>query len=453
MGNIFLVSIEILILGILLINISFLSLVICTLIFLLQLLFILKINKIIYYIIPLLFLTQSFFIVNFNNFNKTDIINFKVNIVDSRGKIETISNKYPIKNMFITTENIANGKYRITGQILDISKDNLFYNIKILEKEKISLNHLQDFFLKKFNYFKEYINFETSNLLRGTILGEKRYIYYDIRKSFIYCGASHLLAISGLHLGLIFSSIFFILNLFEIKRNIKYTLSFIFITIYFIGINISSSLIRAYIMINTFVCGEILYEKINFKKSFSFSIILNLLLFPTSCNNLSFIFSYASLFSILYIYPKYKIKDENKKYRKIFNFLIFLASIQLFLTPINLYFFNFIPLFSYFTSFIITLLGTIFITFGGISFFLPNIIFRFFTSYILDNIYFIIKFFLLLFSNIPYLTIKLKDKPPLNFIIFIYIIYITLFYRKKINEYLKIILWRRRNDKENDNIC
>ena len=65
MGNIILVSIEVLILGVLLINIPFFSLVIITVLFLIELYFWLKIKKIIYYAIPILFLIHSFFSVSF----------------------------------------------------------------------------------------------------------------------------------------------------------------------------------------------------------------------------------------------------------------------------------------------------------------------------------------------------------------------------------------------------
>ena len=441
MGNIILVSIEVLILGVLLINIPFFSLVIITVLFLIELYFWLKIKKIIYYAIPILFLIHSFFSVSFIKFYPKDIIKCKVNLVEQQGKIDTIFNKYPVKNIFLKTENIEDGKYEIKGEILDISKNNRYYNIEILNSKKINPNFIEKFFNKKFNYFKNYLKPETSNFLKGTILGEKRYIYPSVRKNFIYSGAAHLLAISGLHIGIILGIITYILTFFKFRRNIYYSLSLVFLSLYVLGINKSPSLIRAYIMAGSYLIGKIFYEKNDLKKSFSLAIIINLLIFPTSCNNISFILSYVALFSIIYIFPMYKIQNKKNKYKNLLDFLIFTGILQIFIFPINIYFFKTFPLLSYFTNIVVTTIGSIFTMIGGISFFLPKIIFRFFTSHLLDKIYLILKKILILCSHIPYLNIKFQNNISLKFIVFIYIILIIVAYRKTIVQIIK----RRKN--------
>ena len=433
MGNIIFLGIEILAIVLGLYVVPFFTLTLMIAFFLFYLYFGFKIKKIIYYIIPILFLIRIFLSVNFNEINKEDMIIIETNIVEGRGRIEKIDNKFPIQSIYISVENISDGKYILYGSGEKISEKYNFYNFKILEKNEISLNKFEKFFNKKLEKIKKYISNRCGNFLEGVILGERRYIYRDIRENFNYCGVAHLLAISGLHIGVVIGIILFILNIFKIKREIKYSLALIFLTIYMLGIMRSPSAVRAYIMGVVFLLGNLFYEKIDIKKSFSFALIINLLIYPTSLNNLSFIFSYICLFSIIYVYPKFCILKKIK-YKNILNFFIFTGIIQIFITPVSIYFFKTVPLFSYFTNFILTPLGIIFITLGFVSFFIPEIIFSEIISPVLQGIYNLIEKLLEIFSKIPYLSIKYDKSLSLKFIILIYIILIIIVYRKKLND-------------------
>ena len=201
-------------------------------------------------------------------------------------------------------------------------------------------------------------------------------------------------------------------------------------TIYMTGITKSPSSIRAYIMGGIFLIGKIFYEKTDIKKSLALAIIINFFIYPVSFGNISFIFSYSCLFSIVYIFPKYYIARE-KRYKNILNLFIFTGIIQIFIIPVSVYFFKTVPLLSYFTNFILTPLGTIFITFGFLCFFIPETIFALFFAPVLQGIYNIIEFVLNFFSKMPCLTIKYNGNLSLKFIIFIYIILILLFYLRK----------------------
>lgn len=448
MGNILYLSVEILILGILLTRISFFSLIFVTIFFFAQLYFIFKTKTITYYLIPILFLIHSYFSVNFTPIHKNQNIIVKTNLVHGHGKAETIFNKYPLKNIYISTKNIADGKYILKGKVLKISNNNIFITLKTKSKEKIYPNFIESLFNEKFLSLNKYLSEDCSNLLRGTILGEKRYISKESRDKFIYSGTGHLLAISGLHMGIITGIILFILNFFKLSRRLKYLLTFSFLTLYILGINSSPSVIRAYIMVSVFILGKIFFEKNDLKKSLSFALIITLLLYPTSCNNVSFIFSYMCLFAILYIFPQWEIKDDKLKHKNLFNLLILSGIIQVFIAPVSFYFFGTLPAFSYFTNIFVTVIGSIFTAIGAFSFIVPTFIFRFTMAPLLEKIYFLLEKVLDFCFNLPWLLIETENKPSLNFITFIYIILIVIFYEKKI----KAIIRRKNNVKQNNRI-
>ena len=183
-----------------------------------------------------------------------------------------------------------------------------------------------------------------------------------------------------------------------------------------------------------FLTGKMIYESVDMKKSLSLAAVINLFIYPNSAGDISFLMSYICLFTIIYIYPKCRILKEIKC-RNIVNFLIFTGTIQIFIIPISIYFFGTISFLSYFTNLIITPVGISYITLGFISFFVPEKIFEFIFSYILENIYKILEAMLNFFTKFPYLAIKTNEKISLKFILFIYIILITGIYRKEIQKF------------------
>lgn len=438
MINLTLLVMEILGLEILIYKISFFNVLIFFIFFGVYFWFVLKKKNIIYYVIPIIFLIRSFLVLDFSEIRENRVLNIQADIVNSIGKIEKIDNKIPLQNIYINVENISDGKYKIKGEILKTGYN--FYEVKVLDKEEITPNFIEKYFYEKFNSIKKYLSNRCGNFLQGVILGERRYIYREISEQFRYSGASHLLAISGLHIGIIIGLIIWFLNLFKIKREIRDSLALVFLTVYILGISISASVIRAYVMGVIYLLGKIVYEQIDIKKSFTLAFLINLILYPNSLGNLSFLLSYMCLFSIIYIYPLCKIKNI-KKYENIIKYLIFTGVIQIFITPLSMYFFGVLPLFSYFTNIFLIPFGTVFIILGFISFFIPELIFSVFISPILEITYLFMEKILYIFEKIPYLNIDFERKFDLKFIIFIYIILFVLFYKERLKRDYKKLIW------------
>lgn len=439
MGNIIFLSAEILFLGAVIYIAPFFSTILITIFSLGILYFIFGRKEILYYLLPVLFLARIFFIINFENFNEINsdkIFKIETKIVNGKGVVKKADDKYPLKTINIETFKISDGKYILYGNFKQKKSGFNYFDIETIKKEELPLNRFEMFFNSRLDKMKKYLSNKCENFLNGVILGERRYIYRNVREKFIYSGSAHLLAISGLHIGAVIGIILSAVNIFNLKREIKYFSAWFFLSIYIAGINGSPSVIRAYIMGSIFLLGKIIYEKTDLKKSFAAAVIINLFLYPNSLGNISFIFSYLCLFTIIYIYPKISIKKDIK-IKNILNFLIFTGTIQIFIIPVQLYFFGTFPLLSYFTNFFLTPAGMIFVTLGFINFFIPEIIFRFIFAPVLEAVYKIMEIMLNFFADIPYLTIKSDSKLSLKFIIFIYIILTVLFYGKDIYLLLK----------------
>lgn len=450
MGNITFLAAEVLFLGAMVYIAPFFCVIFTALFFLGALYFWFGERKILYFAVPVIFLMRIFLTVNFDDVDKIksdELKKIQTKIVNSRGRITKIDNGIPLEMINIYVPKISDGKYVLYGTMERLRENFNYFSVEVLEKEELKSKKIEIFFDEKLKKMRKYISNRCGNLLQGVILGERGYIYKKVRNKFIYCGSAHLLAISGLHIGAVIGLILKCVKILKLRKEAKYTLAFMALTVYVLGISRSPSVLRAYIMGGVFLAGKIFYERGELKKSLSTAVIINLFLFPNSLGDISFILSYLCLFTIIYIYPKCRLKivsqDEkgsrkilkNKKIREILNFLIFTGVIQIFMVPVSICFFNTIPMLSYFTNFFITPVGMCFVSLGFIGFFVPEIIFKSIFAPILEILYKILEFMLDRASQIPYLTIGAGNKLSLKFMIFLYIILISLFYYREILKY------------------
>ena len=264
-----------------------------------------KKKSILIYIIPILFVIRLVFGVHSGDFDYLENIRLKVELNRGVGKVLKIDNKN-LKNLtFIYLSELADGKYNVLGEFKELEKKE---NIDIISINRLEIEKLEDSFLEK--YFKNKVEgfIEKGDryfkrIYRAIILGESREIPKELREKFNYVGVSHLFALSGLHIGIIIGVISFISGKFSISRDKRYWVILIGLTLYFLGIKHSPSLIRAYIMGVIFLFGKIFYENIDIEKSLAVSFIGSLFLNPISIYEVSFKLSYLAVAAIIFIYP------------------------------------------------------------------------------------------------------------------------------------------------------
>lgn len=379
------------------------------------------------YILSFLFLIRILSVVNFNDYQIGDMVKIKTDISNGVGKIEKIENKIPLfrKNIYL---NIEEGKYEILGEITQIKPRYIL--VEEIEKAKKEDTRIEIILKERVKNLRNYLSNSCVNLVETTVMGEKKKIYKEIEESFRRCGVSHLLAISGLHLGIISGAILYVLNKFSLKREVKYSGALFILSIYFFAIKLSPSVIRAYIMAVVYMIGNTIYEKNDIKKSFAVALIINLFIYPNSLGDISFIMSYLCVFLILWIYQKFEIKRKIKN-KSIYNLLIFLLVIQVGIIPITLYFFGTMGVLSYFTNLILTPIGSIFIISGFIAMILPKFLLSLFSLFI-QGTYDLLEFLLENLKNIPYLTIEIKNGISFEVMILTYILSFIVLFKKEI---------------------
>ncbi len=385
-------------------------------------------------ILMLIFCVFSFFKFLYNELNyKNPYVSKEVSIVAKISNIKKDKEK-------VTLDVKGKEKYRVTffGKIdyqlgdtilikgtLKSNKDNTVFNLFNYNKYLLSKNISKTiwatdislvkknnnmFYKIKNNIIKYIENFKTKDYLMAFILGDTGYIKESVKDNLNYIGVSHLLAISGMHVGTIIFLLNFLLSKFKYKQFIiiLILLFFVFLT------NYSISVLRcvSFIILNKINTNFNLRIKPHY--ILCFLCFLFLFINPFLIYNIGFLFSFVITFFIIIS------KNLLMKYKNYFVKLLVMSTICFFASiPILANSFFEINFFSILCNFIVIPIVTVFLfPFSILTFLIP-----FFDPLLL----FFVQIFETLIFYLSQIKILTLTTGKINFIICI-IYYLILYF-------------------------
>ena len=156
-------------------------------------------------------------------------------------------------------------------------------------------------------YKRNNISDDEFAVLSALTLGFKADLTPELKESFSTSGAMHVLAVSGLHVGIIFiilSKLLFFLERRKYGRVLQSVIIIIVLVFYAFLTGLSNSVIRATIMF-TFICiGRMFTRQVNIYNTLSASAFIMLLYNPYSIMDVGFQLSYLAVISIVFFQPK-----------------------------------------------------------------------------------------------------------------------------------------------------
>ncbi len=219
-------------------------------------------------------------------------------------------------------------------------------------------------------YQKNKITGNEFAVLSALTLGYKTELTPELKESFSTSGAMHILAVSGLHVGIIF--IILCKLLFFLQKNkygkILQSLIIIFILFFYAFLTgLSDSVLRATIMFTFISIGRMFTRQINIYNSISASAFLLLVINPYSAMNVGFQLSYAAVISIVFFQSKiYSILNVSNQFLDYIWQLVSVAiAAQIGTFPITIYYFDQFPLYFILSNILIIPIATI-IIYGAI---------------------------------------------------------------------------------------
>lgn len=237
-----------------------------------------------------------------------------------------------------------------------MAKQNVFHEIK-LNKNYIQagkdrnidyyIQNLRNTLIKSFD--TSHYNKTTLNFLNALLLGQRQDLDPVLTEAYASAGVMHILAISGLHIAILFYIISFLIKpldyLYKKGRLFKLVLLLTSLWIFAIISGLSPSVVRAVIMFSFISIGQYINRDANPINSIAVSMLLILVVSPNQLFDVGFQLSYTAVIAIVIFRPLYK-NFKPSRYRVMNYFLeitLISAIAQISLLPFCLYYFKQFP--------------------------------------------------------------------------------------------------------------
>jgi len=223
----------------------------------------------------------------------------------------------------------------------------LNFNYSAKEKILISINHYRD---KVIDIHSKYLKSPNLEILGGIVFGDDAVNPPEnIRQSFINSGLLHILAASGMNVAFIFTFFFYLFNFFRIPYKINISICIGAVIIYVFMTGLGASVIRAALMLIFVLIGKLIDRDANNVSLLSFVAFIMLLYNPMYLNNVGFQLSFVVTLGIVIMMP-ILVKTKNKILSWILGNLTVPIIAQLWVIPIQIFYFNNISIYSIFAN-------------------------------------------------------------------------------------------------------
>lgn len=193
-------------------------------------------------------------------------------------------------------------------------------------------------------------NFSTEqiSLIEALLLGQKRELSKDTYSKFADAGVVHVLAVSGLHVGVLLYFLIILLKpLLYLPKGkiIRSCLLIILLWVYAFIVGLSPSILRAVTMFSFLSLGLFFQRKVFSINMLCLSALVLLMVNPNNILAVGFQLSYAAVLSILLFYKKLMVvfPERNSFLKKIGGLISVTLSAQLGVLPLSLYYFHQFP--------------------------------------------------------------------------------------------------------------
>ncbi|MDZ4668726.1 MAG: ComEC/Rec2 family competence protein [bacterium] len=262
---------------------------------------------------------------------------------------------------------------------LYLQRKGIFYATYLRKNQYLKLQSNQgNTILKKVYAFQYFIHQVLQNNLQkpgeigiaeALLYGYDKDIEDDITDAYSKTGTLHVLAVSGMHVGLIFMILSWLLKPLEkLKRSKKLIplLQVLGIWIYALICGFSPSILRACVMFTFVIMGKQIGRNSNPFNSLSASAFLLLLTNPNLIYNVGFQLSYAAVGGILGFYPYlyHLFNFKRSIFDEIWKILAVSLAAQTLTLPLSIFYFHQIPLYFLLANLLIIPLTSIIIYAG-----------------------------------------------------------------------------------------
>lgn len=193
-------------------------------------------------------------------------------------------------------------------------------------------------------------------LVNALVLGYDQFLNQDIKLSYSNAGAMHILCVSGLHVGIIYMVISFLMTVIpgvrKLHKRWQVLLIMLFIWIYAFITGLEPAVMRASVMFTLVAIGKSMHRKSRIYNTLAASAFIMLVINPNMLSYVGFQLSYLAVFGIVWLQP-YIVSWWYPKCRLLRYFWELIAvslAAQIILFPLLIYYFHKLSLLFFITN-------------------------------------------------------------------------------------------------------
>ena len=250
------------------------------------------------------------------------------------------------------------------------------------------------------------------SIISALLLGDKQSLSLEAKASYSNAGAMHVLAVSGLHVGIILYILTAVFNLIFGKDKFTFTktsLTILLIWGFAFVTGLSISVLRSAIMFSFIAIGTVIKHKISIYNTIALSAFVILLINPLFLFDVGFQLSYVAVIGIITIQPKIYnlIYVKNKYINHAWNITAVSIAAQISTLPISIYYFHQFPVYALLSNLFVIYLATALLVLGIIAIlisFIPQLLFI--VYWILHPVIYLLNLIVEIVAELPIATIN-----------------------------------------------
>jgi len=267
-----------------------------------------------------------------------------------------LSRKHISRSVFVESGNWQQLESYAQGPLLNLSNRIRYHFLDVLQRGGLSGNELA--------------------VASAMVLGYRVDLGDELLQAYSASGAMHILAVSGLHVGIVYMFFVTLLKLLPFiyrSRWLRALFSVVFLWLFALVTGMSPSVLRAVTMFSFIAVGAALDRRAYTCNSIAASAFLLLLINPNNLFNVSFQFSYMAVITIVYInrYLFSLLTFKNWLLNQAWSLTCVSIAAQLGTAPLALYYFNQFPSYFILANFVVIPAATV-IIYGALMLFLVS---------------------------------------------------------------------------------
>ena len=217
---------------------------------------------------------------------------------------------------------------------------------------------------------------EAAAMASTLILGYRANLSKEIISAYSKTGTLHILSVSGMHVGIVFIVLNFMLKPLRKNRKLRFLSAFIIISsIWFYALitGLSPSVLRAAVMLSFVILGKTFNKNLNTYNLLAISAFFLLLYNPFNLFDVGFQLSYLAVIGLVFLHPKiyHLLFIKNKLLDYAWSYSALSVAAQLATFPISIYYFHQFPVYFLLSNLLVVLPVTLIMYLGITFLFIP----------------------------------------------------------------------------------